>query len=98
MPPTTEDYPMEVQVAFLLHDLLPDRWEGMSGSYMGKDFSCIGTLFDMWEVEDKKTCLYFIKHIEARNTDKINKAQQRKRKASESKAKAGKKSGINVQG
>ena len=98
MPPILEDYPLEVQVAFLLHDLLPDRWEGMSGSYMGKDFSSIGTLLDIWKVKDKKTCLYFIKHIEARNTDKINKAQERKRKASENKAKAGAKPGINVQG
>jgi hypothetical protein len=94
MPPTTEDYPYEVQVAFLLHDLLPDHWEGMSGSYMGKDFSSIGTLLDIWEVKDKKTCLYFIKHIEARNTGKINKSQERKRKAQENKAKAGK-GGIN---
>ena len=46
MPPTVEDYPLEVQVAFLLHDLLPDRWDGMSGSYMGKDFSSIGTLLE----------------------------------------------------
>jgi len=98
MPPVLEDYPLEVQVAFLLHDLLPDRWDGMSGSYMGKDFSSIGTLLDIWKVKDKKTCLYFIKHIEARNIDKINKAQERKRKASENKAKAGAKPGINVQG
>jgi hypothetical protein len=98
MPPVLEDYPLEVQVAFLLHDLLPDRWDGTSGSYMGKDFSSIGTLLDIWKVKDKKTCLYFIKHIEARNTDKINKAQERKRKASENKAKAGAKPGINVQG
>ena len=98
MPPVLEDYPLEVQVAFLLHDLLPDRWDCMSGSYMGKDFSSIGTLLDIWKVKDKKTCLYFIKHIEARNTDKINKAQERKRKASENKAKAGAKPGINVQG
>jgi len=98
MPPILEDYPLEVQVAFLLHDLLPDRWDGMSGSYMGKDFSSIGTLLDIWKVKDKKTCLYFIKHIEERNTDKINKAQERKRKASENKAKAGAKPGINVQG
>jgi len=98
MPPVLEDYPYEVQVAFLLHDLLPDKWDGMSGSYFGKDMSALGTLLDIWKVQDKKTCLYFIKNIEARNTQKVNKSQERKRKASESKAKAGKKSGINVQG
>ena len=93
MPPTPEDYPMEVQVAFLLHDLLPDRWDGMSGSYLGKDYSSLAILLDTWEVEDKQTCIYFIKHIEARNMDKLNKSIQRKQKANENKAKA--KGGIN---
>ena len=94
MPPTPEDYPMEVQVAFLLHDLLPDRWDGMSGSYMGKDYSALGTLLDTWKVTDKKTCIFFIKHIEARNLSNINAKLERKRKTNESKAKAGK-GGIN---
>ena len=101
MPPTLGDYPLEVQVAFLLHDLLPDRWEGMSGSYLGKDYSSLGLLLDIWEVEDKQTCIYFIKHIEANNSRKINEELENKRKANERKAKAGAqqgKSGINVQG
>jgi hypothetical protein len=89
MPPTMGDFPLEVQVAFLLHDLLPDRWDGMSGSYMGKDFSSLGTLLDVWDVKDKKSTIYFIKHIEARNTDKINKKLERQRKSQETKAKGG---------
>ena len=98
MPLSQSEFPIEVQVAFFLFDLLSDVWEGMSGTYMGKDWGHCAQLFDIWEVEDKKSCLYFIKHIEARNTNKVNKSQERKRKASESKAKAGGKSGINVQG
>ena len=98
MPPTPGDYPLEVQVAFLLHDLLPDRWDGMNGTYMGKDFSALGTLLETWEVKDKRTCIYFIKHIEARNIQKINEQQDRKRKAQENRAKSGaKKPGISVQ-
>jgi len=93
MPPTPGDYPLEVQVAFLLHELLPDRWDGMNGTYMGKDFSSLGTLLETWEVQDRKTCIYFIKHIEARNMNKINLKAERKRKAAESKAKS--KGGIN---
>ena len=89
MPPTPGDYPFEVQVAFLLHDLLPDRWDGMNG----KDFAALGTLLDTWEVKDRRTCIYFIKHIEARNMQKINLKAERKRKAAESKAKS--KGGIN---
>lgn len=89
MPPEVGDYPFEVQVAFLLHDLLPDRWDGMSGSYFGKDMSALGTLLDIWEVEDKKSTIYFIKHIEARNSSNINKKLERRRKSSQPKAKGG---------
>lgn len=95
MPPTTSDFPYEVQVAFFIHDLLSDRWEGMSGYYMGKDFSNLETLLRIWEVEDKKTCIYFIKHIEHRNAQKVNKEMERKRKAAENKAKNSS-SGTNV--
>lgn len=101
MPPTMQDYPLEVQVAFLLHNLLPDRWEGMSGSYLGKDYSSLGLLLDSWGVEDKKTCIFFIKHIEAFNSKGINDKLESKRKADERKAKAGAKQGkpgINIQG
>lgn len=94
MPPTMGDFPPEVQVAFLLHDLLPDRWDGMSGSYFGKDMAALGTLLDVHEVEDKRNTIFWIKQIEARNSAVINKKLDRKRKAAESKAKAGK-GGIN---
>ncbi len=98
MPPTTGDYPPEVQVAFLLHDLMPDRWDGMSGSYFGKDMSALDLLLETWNVEDKKTTIFFIKQIEAYNSKQINEKLQRKREASERKAKAGRKPGINVNG
>ena len=98
MPPTTADYPFEVQVAFLLHDLMPDRWDGMNGVHMGKDMAALGTLLDVWEVEDKKTVVFFVKHIEARHTNKLNAEAQQRKEASKRKAKAGSKPGINVQG
>ena len=90
MPPEREDYPLEVQVAFLLHDLLPDRWDGMSGSYMGKDYSPLQVLLDVWKVKkDKQVIIYFIKHIEARHSNKINTKLERQRKSRENKAKGG---------
>ena len=81
MPPTIENYPHEVQVAFFIHQLLPDRWEGMSGHYMGKDMSSLGTLLDVWNVEDKKTVVYFIKHIESNQARQINEEAEQRRKA-----------------
>mgnify|MGYP003657029893 CR=1 FL=1 len=29
-------FPFEVQIAFFVHSLLPERWDGASGSYLGK--------------------------------------------------------------
>ena len=87
MPPTMGDFPLEVQVAFLLHDLLPDRWDGMSGSYFGKDMSALGTLLDVYEVKDRRSTIFWIKQIEAKNSEAINKKMERKRKASQNKAK-----------
>ena len=87
MPPTMGDFPPEVQVAFLLHDLLPDRWDGMSGSYFGKDMSALGTLLEVYEVDDRKNTIFWIKQIESKNSEVINKKIDRKRKASQSAAK-----------
>ena len=50
LPMSEGSFPYEVQLAFFIHSLLPDRWDGMSGSYMGKDWSAIGTLLDIHNI------------------------------------------------
>mgnify|MGYP003327025336 FL=1 len=55
MPPAMDLYPYEVQLAFFIYNLLQDTWDGMSGSYFGKNLSGLGELLDIYEVEDKKT-------------------------------------------
>ena len=72
MPPEMVDFPFEVQMAFLIHNLLPDRWDGMSGSYMGKDWSAYGALLDIYEIVDKKETTYFVKAIESENSKILN--------------------------
>ena len=64
MPLSQSEFPIEVQVAFFVFDLLSDVWEGMSGTYMGKDWSHCTQLFDIWDVEDPKTIMYFMKMYE----------------------------------
>ena len=51
------NYPYEVQLAMSIHEVLPDRWDGMSGSYLGKDWSSVGTYLDAYETEDKPKIL-----------------------------------------
>tara|TARA_X000001382_G_scaffold129836_2_gene122877 strand:+ start:1894 stop:2196 length:303 start_codon:yes stop_codon:yes gene_type:complete len=86
MPLEATAFPAEVQVAFFVYSYLSDVWEGMSGSYMGKDWSHIDTLFNLFEVEEPKITLYFMKMYEgitvqhkAEEADRKRKADDRKR-------------------
>ena len=81
MPPELEDFPLEIQEAFVIHAMLPDKWDGASGSYMGKDWSPLNDLLDIQEVKDKKTVCYFLKHIEGYHTININGELKRKQDA-----------------
>ena len=89
MPLELSDFPEEVQVAFFMFSLLPDHWEGMSGSYMGKYWDGIDYFFKLYEVENPRVILYFMKLYENQLVAyKAEKAEQ-KRKAEERKAKSG---------
>ena len=81
-------FPVEVLDAFLLHDVLSDRWDGTSGYYMGKDFSALGTYIDIFDIVDKQQTVWFLKHIEYYNSKVINEKQEAKRKAEERKLKS----------
>jgi hypothetical protein len=85
MPLEATAFPAEVQVAFFVYSYLSDVWEGMSGSYMGKNWSHIDTLFSLFEIEDQKTVLYFMKMYERTVVSHRADEQERKRKADERK-------------
>jgi hypothetical protein len=99
MPVSMDIFPEEVQYAFLVFRHLPDRWEGMSGTYMGKDWSTIDFFLKFFDIEERKIVVFFISKIEGFHTESINETLQRKRKAEQRKAKAGGKQYThNVQG
>ena len=81
MPLDRSSLPLEVQEA------LSDRWDGMNGYYLGKDYSALDTYIEVLEIEDKKTVLYFLKHIEYHNSKNINDKIKQKRDAKERQAK-----------
>ena len=89
MPLETSDFPSEVQVAFFIFGFLEDNWEGMSGSYMGKNWGNIEYLFNLYNIEEPRTLLYLMKVWEgtvvAHRADKT----QRKQKAEERKSAGG---------
>mgnify|MGYP003624513778 CR=1 FL=1 len=81
MPLELSDFPEEAQVAFFISGLLEDKWEGMSGSYMGKNWSNTEYLFKLYEVEETKTVFYIMKMYEASIVEMRSKESERKRKA-----------------
>lgn len=60
IPPDFGDFPYEVGQAISLHYLLPDRWEGLSATYLGKDFSLLPYLAGLHKVENELQLLQFI--------------------------------------
>jgi len=88
MPVEIGEFPLEIQEAFIIHAMLPDRWDGSSGSYMGKDWSALSTLLDVQGIEDKRTVCFFLKNIESCNMININNELKRKQDADTRRAKA----------
>lgn len=68
VPLELDDFPWLVQQAFAIYGMLSDIWEGMSGSYLGKDYSLLFNLFDLYGIdsaEEKLLATDFIKQIDA---------------------------------
>ena len=83
MPPEFSDYPHEVQVAFLIYSMLPDRWDGASGTYLGKDWSALGTLLTVHQIDKPSLITIFLKQIDVNNQRQINSKLEKERKAQE---------------
>jgi hypothetical protein len=74
MPLDSSDFPEEVQVAFFIFSLLSDNWDGMSGTYLGKDWTQC-TLFFMKLYEN------IIVSYKSEEAEKKRKAEERKAKS-----------------
>jgi len=64
MPLTTSDFPAEVQVAFFILSFLSEQWDGMSGTYQGKNWSALDTFLDIYQVDNKQIVVFFMKMYE----------------------------------
>ena len=89
MPLRDEDFPYEVQTAFFIHSLLPDVWDGAGGNYFGKNWNALGTILDVYEVENSKDVILFLRYIDSLNIAKKNKDLAKQRKREETKNKGG---------
>jgi len=99
MPLETSDFPSEVQVAFFIFGFLEDSWEGMGGTYLGKSWSNIEYLFNLFSVQDPAETLYIMKLYEGIVVSYRSEKSEKKRKADERRsAGGGKKYTHNVKG
>jgi len=88
MPVDLSGLPEEVQTAFFILGFLPDVWEGMSGSYMGKDWSALEYLVDLYEIQDPKVVIMFAKMYETITINERAEKQKAERKKAERKSAA----------
>ncbi len=85
MPLEASVFPQEVQVAFFMHQLISDRWDGMSGTYLGKNWIETVQVFDLYEIDDRKEILFFMQLYDGTIMRYRSDEQQVKRKAEERK-------------
>jgi len=65
IPATFEDFPHIVQTAMNIHAILPDKWEGFSGTYMGKEYVLLPYLTDeVYKVDNKAQLVQFVTLID----------------------------------
>lgn len=81
-------FDLEVQQALVLLNTLPDKWEGMSGTWMGKDYSGLGTIMDIYDIEDRRQVFELLQVAEAELSRYY--AQKQKEQEAVSKAKRAK--------
>lgn len=74
IPIEIDDFPELVQESLIIYGLLADRWDSMAGQYLGKDFSIVFDLFNIYQVEssERLLCLSFIQHTDNVRSKIIN--------------------------
>jgi hypothetical protein len=70
IPVELSDFPFEIQEVFNIYYLLSDIWDGMSGTYQGKNTTIVFTLFDLYKI-DKEDYLVYLMYI--RGIDNVRK-------------------------
>lgn len=74
------DFPYIVQVAMSIFSMLPDVYDGMSGTYMGKNYSLLSYVSEAYEIDNKQELLMYLNMIGNIIMEKRSKEQKQKQK------------------
>lgn len=89
MPKDPSTLSFEVQQALLLLNVLPDKWEGMSGTWLGKDYAGLDAILNIYEIENARVVFELLQVAEKELGDYY--AHKQKEKESLGKASRGRK-------
>ena len=87
IPKDPSTFSLEAQQALIMLNVLPDKWEGMSGTWLGKEYAGLLDIMELYQIDDKKQVFELLKVCE----DELGKfyAERRKQQEQLSKAKKG---------
>lgn len=54
IPKDPSAFSVQVQQALMLLNILPDKWEGMSGTWMGKDYAGLEAIMNIYEIDNRR--------------------------------------------
>ena len=80
IPKDPSTFSLEAQQALVLVNALPDKWDGMNGIWLGKDYSGLGDILVIYEVEEKREVFELLRVCEV----ELDKFYTQKRKEQES--------------
>ena len=64
MPRDPSHLSYNVQSTLILYNALPDLWEGMSGTWMGKDYSGLMDIMDIYNLDNRREVFTLLKVAE----------------------------------
>jgi hypothetical protein len=68
IPVEVQDLPELIQTCFVVYSLLADNWDPMGGNYLGKDYSLVFRLLELYDVTERSEtllCLDMLQHIDS---------------------------------
>jgi hypothetical protein len=84
IPKDPSTFSLEAQQALQLLNALPDKWEGMNGIWLGKDYTGLFDIMDLYQITNRKDVFELLKVCE----EELGKFYAQKRKEQEQLAKA----------